>query len=71
MTPPLSRLVEHGPYHHIALRNAAGGIEHWMLTANEVERIRERSIKNAHLAIPIVAEEPKGLLARWLHWVRG
>jgi hypothetical protein len=68
----LSRLSKHGHYHQLALRNDAGGIEVWLLTDNEVERIRERAIKHPHLVIPvIVAEEPKGLLARWLHWVRG
>ena len=68
----LSRLTKHAHYHHLALRNDAGGIEVWLLTDNEVERIRERAIKHPHLVIPvIVAEEPKGLLSRWLAWVRG
>jgi hypothetical protein len=57
----LSRLTKHGHYHQLALRNDAGGIEVWLLTDNEVERIRERAIKYPHLVIPvIVAEEQQG-----------
>ena len=65
----LSLLTKPGTYHHLAIRNEAGGIEAWLLTDNEVERIRERSLKHAHLVVPIVVEEPKGILARWREWV--
>jgi hypothetical protein len=66
----LSRLTKHGHYHQLALRNDAGGIEVWLLTDNEIERIRERAIKHPHLVIPvIVAEEPKGVWQRFRAWV--
>ena len=66
----LSRLTKHGTYHQLALRNDAEGVEVWLLTDHEVERIRERAIKHPHLVIPvIVAEEPKGWLTRWREWV--
>jgi hypothetical protein len=67
----LSKLTKHGHYNHLAIRNAAGSIEHWLLTDGEVERIRERSQKNPHLAIPVVVEEPKGFVARWKAWLLG
>jgi hypothetical protein len=69
MTPPLSRLRTSDHYLHLAIRNEAGGVEHWLLTANEVERIRERSAKHPHLALPVVPEEPQGWWARFRTWV--
>lgn len=44
-------------YHHVAVytRSNDGAtlrVEHWQLTDNEVERIRERAVRRAHLAVP-------------------
>ena len=65
----LSLLTKPGTYHQLALRNEAGGVEVWLLTDNEVERIRERSLKYPHLVVPIVVEEPQGVWQRFRTWV--
>ena len=74
----VSKLEKSAHYYHLRVRNEAGGTERWLLTVNEVERLRERADKNPEMLLPepipapvIVQEEPQGLLARWLRWVRG
>ena len=72
-----SNLERSAHYYHLRVRNEAGGTERWLLTANEVERLRERAQKHPELLLPeplpapaVVQEEPQGFLARWLRWVR-
>jgi hypothetical protein len=74
----VSKMEKSAHYYHLRVRNEAGGTERWLLTVNEVERLRERADKNPEMLLPepipapvIVQEEPQGLLARWLRWVRG
>lgn len=62
----LSKLTPSGHYQHLAIRTEAGGVEHWLLTDGEIERIRERARKNPHLFIPVIAQ---GFLARWRAWL--
>jgi hypothetical protein len=73
----VSKLEKSAHYYHLRVRNEAGGTERWLLTTNEVERLRERADKNPEMLLPepipapVVLEEPQGFLARWLRWVRG
>jgi hypothetical protein len=64
----LSILTKSGAYWQLAIRTRTGGIEHWLLTDNEVERIRERSLKYPHLVAPVPAA---GFFARLAAWLRG
>ncbi len=73
----VSKLEKSAHYYHLRVRNEAGGTERWLLTPNEVERLRERANKHPEMLLPepipapVVPEEPQGFLARWLRWVRG
>lgn len=64
-------------YYHIRVRNHAGGTERWLLTANEVERLRERANRHPGLLLPeplpapVLPPATEGWVARWLRWVRG
>jgi len=64
----LSTLTKSGSYWQLAIRTRTGGVEHWLLTDNEVERIRERSLKYPHLVAPVVSER-KGFFARLFAWL--
>lgn len=71
-TTPLEKSAH---YYHIRIRNEAGGTERWLLTANEIERLRERANRHPELLLsePLPAPEPapESWVARWLRWVRG
>lgn len=72
-----SKLEKSAQYYHIRIRNEAGGIERWLLTANEIERLRERADRHHGLLLPEPLPAPapppatEGWVARWLRWVRG
>jgi hypothetical protein len=57
-------------YHHVRVENYEGRTEHWLLTDNEVERLRERSTKAEHL-LPLPLPAWRALLLRWMGWLRG
>jgi hypothetical protein len=65
----VSDLVRSEPYYHLCVRNETGGTERWLLTDNEIERIRDRSRKHPEMLLPL--PEPEGLFARWVRWIRG
>ena len=71
---PIGKLEKTQQYFFLRVANEAGGTEGWLLTPNEVERIRERGVKNRALfpaePLPAPAPPPEGFVARWLRWLR-
>lgn len=66
-----TKLEKSDRYYHIRVRNEAGGTERWLLTPNEVERLRERADRHPGLLLPApLPPAAGGWVARWLRWVR-
>ena len=58
------RLTQISDYFHLSVETESGTVEHWLLTPNEVVRVRERGAKN------VLARPRPTRWQRWVHRLR-